>query len=264
MCCFGAFVFERSGTAWVRTELPKGTSAWANATAIGSDPTTGAAVLVAGVFWDDFNNAIKRSPVLWYPGGGGWTAVTLPEASDDDVVDDATASGLAVGMANGRAAAWEPNGVGSWALSFLGTAGSRAFGVNSPGTIIVGEVTTSGKTTGARYWLRSGSSWTGPTALPGGCTSAKAVDDYGRILANGCPNGSRGSGVDPPSLLNVERDISRRSWRSQEPDRCRRHLAFGDLDRGLGTVQGRRYRREMGASILSRVSSGLGPRASLP
>ena len=121
----------------------------------------------------------------------GGQRCALPEASDDDVVDDAIASGLAVGMANGRAAAWEPNGVGGWALSFLGAAGSRAFGVNSPGTIIVGEVTTSGKTTGARYWLRSGSSWTGPTALPGGCLSAKAVDDYGRILANGCLNGSR-------------------------------------------------------------------------
>jgi hypothetical protein len=190
-CCEGAYVFERIGGSWVRTILSKGSSASANARAIGSDPGSGAALVVGGVRSDGSNKNLLRKPSLWFPGAGGWTLTALPTASTDDVVDDVTGAALAVGMANNRAAVWAPTGPGVWTLSLIGPSGSRARGVNSAGTIAVGEGPGTGNSLMARYWTRTGSSWNGPLALPGNCSGAVAVDDAGRILVNGCLNGSR-------------------------------------------------------------------------
>lgn len=200
VCCYGAFLYARSGGSWSQTILPKGPAPWASARAVGSDPTTGAAVVIGGMQGNGYNKNLGRKPVLWLPSLSTWTLVNLPTPGTDDVLDDVVGNGTAVGTVTDRAAVWEPTGPGTWGLTLIGTAGSRALGVNTAGTLVVGESSTSGNTTAARYWQKSGSTWSGPFALPGGCSSAVAVDDAGRIAANGCTDGSRRTAavISPP------------------------------------------------------------------
>jgi len=200
VCCEGATLFTLTGGTWTLTILPKAPAPWASAVAVASDPSTGAVVLVGGVQGYGGSQNLGRKPVVWVPGLGGWALVNLPTAGSDDVLDDVVSNGTAVGMANGRAAVWESTGPGTWGLTLIGAAGSRVRGLNTAGTLAVGEITVSGKTTAARHWQRSGSGWGAALQLPGGCTSAMAVDDAGRIAANGCVDGSRRTAaiISPP------------------------------------------------------------------
>jgi hypothetical protein len=191
VCCAGAFLFERSGASWVQTVLPKGAAPWATAKAIGSDATTGALVLIGGMLGYGYNQNLGRKPAVWLPGPPGWTLVPLPTPGSDDIVDDISSNGTVVGSANGKAAIWEQTGPASWALITAGAAGSRAWGINSSGTLAVGAIAATGKTTVASYWQRSGAGWGSAIPLPGGCSDARAVDDAGSIAANGCVDGSR-------------------------------------------------------------------------
>jgi hypothetical protein len=190
VCCAGAFVLERIDGSWFQTVLSKGTSAWASARAVASD-AAGVGVIVGGVRGDGGSNNLLRKPTLWTRSGSGWTMVILPNAGTDDVVDDVVGSGLAVGWANDRAAVWTPAGGGVWTLMLIGPAKTQLHGVNTAGSIAVGEGPSGGNTTAARYWTQSGGIWSAPLSLPGSCSVATAVDDSGRILANGCPNGNR-------------------------------------------------------------------------
>ena len=184
------YIYTFDGTSWTYGDLPKS----ANATmtrplSVASDPSTGAPVLIGG--WDSQGsngpNNLNRRPRLWVPVAGSWVKVDLASAGIDDLVEDVSATGVAVGLANGRAAVWAPNGTGGWnAPTLIGTSGSELRGVNSVGTLAVGI---SGGA--AAYWTSSGGVWSAAAGLPGGCTSAQAVDDLGRILMNGCPKGSR-------------------------------------------------------------------------
>lgn len=188
-----AWVFQRVAGTWQPSLLPKSLD-WANARALASDPSTGAAAVIAGVEGVTASQKqLKFVPLLWTPAGAGWTRVPLPRSSSgDDNVMDVTAASLAVGATNAgsstiRAAAWEPNGSGGWTLVNLGPAGSKVTAVKSDGTVAVGY---SGGA--AAYWLHPGpGTWTGPMSLPGKCTSADDIDDLGRIAANGCANGSK-------------------------------------------------------------------------
>lgn len=166
-------------------------SAWAalvRARSVASDATTGAAVLIGGnVSFRLKGNALSLRPRLWVPAGGGWTLVQLGLGGTDGEVLDVAANGVAVGSTGNRAAVWMPNGTNSWAApALLGATASELHGVNTAGNLAVG-------TDGAHaaYWTYSGTAWSGPNVLPGGCTSAAAVDDGGRIVVNDCPKGSR-------------------------------------------------------------------------
>ena len=188
------YVFTFDGVAWTRTDLPKAsTSTMTRPFSVASDPTTGSALLIGGWEGGGSNAKLYRRPRLWVPAvGGGWTKIDLADASNDGVVADVSPSGVAAGFANERAAVWSPDGSGGWTgPSFIGVAGSKLNGINTAATIAVGEVASGGSSTAAASWVNTGGSWSAPTVLPGGCTSAKAIDDSGRIVANGCPKGSR-------------------------------------------------------------------------
>lgn len=189
------YVYVKTGGVWLRTNLPKDpSSTMVRPLGVASDPGTGAATLIGG--WESLGSSgtsLNRRPRLWTYGIGSWSRVVLPNASTDDLVFDVASSGVAIGMANNRAASWDPTGPGTWALAVFGAAGSKGRGVNSAGTLAVGEISLSGGKTAAVYWTRTGAVWNAPLTLPGSCTSAEAVDDVGRIVANGCPNGSHPS-----------------------------------------------------------------------
>jgi len=183
-----AFVYDFVGGAWQRTLLTRTYPNWATAQAVASDPSTGAAVLVGGVeATPQQESKLQRMPRIWTLAGGVWTRSLLPRsASGDDVVKDVTATGVAAGISdvggrNERAAVWEPNGVGGWTLTVIGQSNSKAHGINSAGTIIVGE-----QGGVAVLWQRTGGSWGSAIPLPGDCDYAIAVDDLDRIAANGC------------------------------------------------------------------------------
>ncbi len=189
-----AYIFTLSGGVWTEAFLPKDpASCIATARAVASDPTTGAAMLIGGVenggCYSGSN--LHRKPRVWTPSGSGWTRMILPGGTNtDDLLNGITAGGIAVGRANNQAAVWDPNGPGAWALTLIGPQGSFLNGINNSGTLAVGG-TTAGNSTAAAYWIRSGSIWSGPFGLPGGCTSAADVDESGRIVANDCANGNR-------------------------------------------------------------------------
>ena len=95
---------------------------------------------------------------------------------------------MAVGYVRTGAAVWEPDGSGNWSVTVIGPSASaglgatEAVGINRDGTLIVGSLNAV-----AVFWQRSGTGWSGPTALPGGCPYAKGVDDLGRIIVTRCP-----------------------------------------------------------------------------
>jgi hypothetical protein len=141
--------------------------------------------------------------------------VQLGLGGTDGEVLDVAANGVAVGSTGNRAAVWMPNGTNSWAApALLGATASELHGVNTAGNLAVG-------TDGAHaaYWTYSGTAWSGPNVLPGGCTSAAAVDDGGRIVVNDCPKGSRRvPGVIAPPYAAGNVTFARRSWRQREHD----------------------------------------------
>lgn len=183
-----AYVYINVGGTWQRVNLPKdAASCIATARAIGSD-VNGATAFVGGVENGGCysRNNLHRQPRIWVPAGGSWNKYVLPGgANSDDLLDDVNGSGVAVGTSSNRAAVWTPNGSGSWTLTQVGASGSALHGINASGTVAVGEFNGI-----AEYWTSTGSNWSGPFPLPGGCTSAVSVDDAGDILANGCANGS--------------------------------------------------------------------------
>lgn len=184
------YIYTFDGATWTYAALPKNASAtMTRPLSVASDPTTGAPTLIGG--WDSQGstgpNNLNRRPRLWVPDVGGWTRVELTSTGTDDLVEDVSATSVAVGSANGRAAVWMPNGTGGWtAPVFIGPAGSDIHGVNSAGTIAVGV---SGSA--AVYWTNSGGVWSAALSIGGGCTSAQAIDDNARIVVNGCPKGAR-------------------------------------------------------------------------
>lgn len=183
------YVYTFDGATWTRTNLPKNPSTtMVRPYSVASDLTTGAATLIGGSEGTGSKgNSLSRRPRLWVLTAGVWTKIDLAAAGTDDFVLDVSPTGIAVGTANGRAAVWAPNGTGGWTLPVLiGPTGSEINGVNTAGTIAVGA--SGGQ---AVYWTSDGATWSGPTALSGGCTSAAAVDDLSRILVNTCPKGSR-------------------------------------------------------------------------
>jgi hypothetical protein len=192
VCCDGAFVQEYDGAAWQYTRLPRDPAAsYHAARAVGSDPTTGAAVYVGGLEgYPGKGNTTIRQPRLWSWDGSVWTRGVLPAPSNSDSpLFDVNASGAAAGAVGGKASAWLPNGAGSWSLATFGAAGSQGWAINAAGTIVVGYAASGGATV-AQYWTLSGTTWSAHS-LPGGCSEAVDIDAAGRILANGCANGNR-------------------------------------------------------------------------
>jgi hypothetical protein len=189
-----AYVFTLSGGVWTKTFLPKDpASCIVRALAVASDPTTGAATWVGGVENGGCYSGSNyhRQPRVWSNPGTGWIKSVLPGGTNtDDALMDITAAGVAAGTASNQAAIWTPSGAGTWTLALIGPPGSSLNGINNDGTLAVGGIT-SGNSTAAAYWTRSGSTWSGPFALPGGCSSAVDVDEGGRIVTNDCPNGNR-------------------------------------------------------------------------
>ena len=184
-----SYVYTFGGSGWTRTDLPKDSGdPLVRARSVASDPTTGAAVLIGGnVSFRLKGNTLTRQPRLWMSTSGGWTLVQLAIVGTEGIVWDVSPTGIAVGSTGDRAAAWAPNGSGGWTVpALVGPTGSELMGVNTTGTIAVG---TSGGH--AAYWTNSGAGWSAPFVLPGGCTSAAAVDDRGRIVGNDCQKGSR-------------------------------------------------------------------------
>ncbi len=195
-----AYVYDLVGGVWQRILLTRTFPNWATAQAVASDPLTGAAVLIGGVeAMPQPAKKLQRMPRIWTLGGGVWTRSQLPRSSSgDDVVKDVTVTGVAAGFtdvdgANQRAAVWEPAGPGAWTLVTIGQANSKAHGINRAGTIIVGEQ--GGRAT---YWQRVSGTWSSAILLPGDCDNAKAVDDLGRIAANGCTTKSTPAVFLPP------------------------------------------------------------------
>jgi len=183
------YIYTFDGTSWTYANLPKNPSAVTTRPfSVASDPVTGSPTLIGGAESLGSNGPNRnRRPILWVPNGGGWTKVDLASAGSDDFVEDVSATGIAVGTANGRAAVWAPNGAGGWnAPLLIAASGTYLNGVNSTGTVAVGVFGG-----GAAYWTNSGGVWSAAVGLPGGCSSAQAIDDLGRILMNGCPKGSR-------------------------------------------------------------------------
>jgi len=184
-----AYVYTSDGSAWTRASLPKDSGdPLVRARSVASDPTTGRPVLIGGNISVRLKgNTVSPRPRLWVPAGGAWNLVQLGLVGTDGKVLDVAATGVAVGSTGDRAAVWMPNGANTWAgPALVGAAGSELTGVNAAGDVAVG--TSGGQ---AAYWTYSGTAWSGPTTLPGGCTSAAAVDDGGRIVVNDCPKGSR-------------------------------------------------------------------------
>jgi hypothetical protein len=192
VCCDGAFVQVNVGGTWQYTKLPKDPAAsYHAARAVASDPMTGSAVYVGGLEgYPAKGNSYIRQPRLWSPAGGGWTRAALPAPSQSDSpLFDVNASGAATGAVGGKASAWLPNGSGGWNLATFGASGSQGWAINADGTVVVGYAT-SGSSLVAQYWTASGTTWSAHS-LPGGCSEAVDIDTAGRILANGCTNGTR-------------------------------------------------------------------------
>ncbi len=196
-----------AGSPWQASALPLGASATSSSARGGLlTDATGQATMVGGYETDATGKrtSIQR-PILWawQSATSSWIRVVLPTPTTGDV-SDLSLSGPAVGMANGQAAVWTPDGSGGYALIMIGPDGSRASRINSAGTLIVGRVGTGGGLT-AVYWQRSGGSWSAPITLPGDCDFAKGVSDAGRIALNSCLFGSKRypAYIDPPYAAPV-------------------------------------------------------------
>jgi hypothetical protein len=187
------------GTPWQRTDLPTDSGVTVGgAWTMVSDPATGQVVLIGG---REQTGSAKGTPgifqpLLWVPqpSGGGWRMIrlstgsagqgTLRRLSQDSIAVGMLGSATIDGRATSttQAAAWQPDGLGGWSLITLAPVPSAAEAINTAGTLVVGA---SGGA--AAYWQRqTNSTWSGPIALPGGCTDARGVDDSGRIAADGC------------------------------------------------------------------------------
>lgn len=175
-------IWTRAGGVWAAGVLPQDPAAVSHNArgGVGSDPTTGAALAIGGVEGYKVKNKVYRKPRLWLPSGSGWTRVVLPgvAANSDDVLNDVGASLVAVGVAGGQAAIWEPNGSGSWNLIRLGA--GQMWGISPAGTIAVGL---SGDV--SAKWQKVAGVWTGPTLLPSSCFRARRVDLSDRIYCGG-------------------------------------------------------------------------------
>jgi hypothetical protein len=184
-------LWNKVGGSWQLTLLPTGTSsAGGRASSLVADPS-GQALLIGGLeFVPTGKRTTSQQPRLWVwqASTSQWSRVLLPtgSATKGDVLG-VSDNGVVAGWVGAfQAAVWESDGSG-YLMTPLAPAGSRAMGINSAGTLIVGA---SGGV--AVYWERlSGGGWSAPITLPGGCTLARDVDDLGRIVANDCPNGTR-------------------------------------------------------------------------
>lgn len=189
------------GTPWQVTLLPVDASATdGGAHALLADPATGQVVLIAGqVMLPAPKNKTITQPRLWVRQTvtSSWQLVALATGSNTQgTIRQLSRDSVAVGMLGPRsgsgypggsnqAAAWQPDGLGGWALVTLAPVPSGAQGINSAGTLIVG-----GAGGVAVYWERlPGGGWSAPISLPGGCSNARAVDDSRRIAIDGCPSG---------------------------------------------------------------------------
>ncbi|HEX4932599.1 MAG TPA: hypothetical protein VFV33_05425, partial [Gemmatimonadaceae bacterium] len=198
-CCDGAFVAVLGGSTWQYSVLPKDPVALEHrARAVASDPGSGMGVVVAG---SEVLNTTRQRPMLWTRGATGWsrTQLPLPPSGDHDgyVLDVAGVNGPAVGILDQGAAVWEFVN-GTWKFAAISGAGSRAWGISRDGQTIVGYTAGSSGTAAARWTLVAGA-WKEST-LAGGCAEAKDIDNAGRILLDGCPDGGRRSGgvISPP------------------------------------------------------------------
>lgn len=179
-------IWTRTGGTWSYARLPGDPTALrGNGRTIGSDPSTGLAVYIAGQ--EDFKgkgNSTITKPRLWRRVVDSWERVVLPSLAVDGsgYVEDITPSGVAVGSSNGQAVIWEPNG-GAWSIAVLPGSEFVARGIDSPGDLIGGGTNA--------YWTRTG---TGPwtlSHLPLACRAVMAVDDLRRIGADNCEESSR-------------------------------------------------------------------------
>ncbi|MDH5284766.1 MAG: hypothetical protein OEW80_12875 [Gemmatimonadota bacterium] len=179
-------VWTRNGSGWAATSLPRSSGAKAgNAQAVASNPSTNSATAIGGV--ETFvlkGNSFRREPRVWLWTGSAWQLKVLRGAAGgtEGQVHDLNAGLVAAGNTPSGATIWTPNGSGGWTATVIGPAGSDANAINSAGDLAVGA---SGNV--AVYWTRSASGWSGPIALPGGCTNASDMADNGRIVTNLCP-----------------------------------------------------------------------------
>lgn len=188
-------LWNKVGTVWQATALPTDASASGGRASSLSADAGGQVTLIGGLETvPSGKHSTTQLPRLWVwqPATSDWARVNLPTGTTNkgDVLG-VSDNGVAVGWIVGsdfQAVAWELVG-SSYVMTPLAPGGSRAMGINGAGTLIVGS---SGG--GAVYWERlSGGGWSGPILLPGGCGIARAVDAFGRIAANSCPDGSRSS-----------------------------------------------------------------------
>jgi hypothetical protein len=188
-------LWNKVGPAWQATSLPTDPSATGGRASSLSADVSGQVVLIGGLeIVPTGKHSSTQLPRLWswQAATSDWARISLPTGTTNKgdvlgVSDNGVAVGWIVGSAF-QAAAWESSGSG-YSLTAIAPGGSRAMGINSAGTLIVGA---SGGS--AAYWERlPGGGWSSPITLPGGCGIAKAVDNAGRIVANSCPDGNRSS-----------------------------------------------------------------------
>lgn len=207
-----AYLWTRAGgvgSAWQATALPVDASSTAGAAKAILIDMTGQPTVIGGYEIDKLSKrtTIQR-PVLWIwnAGAGQFDRVVLPTGSSTTPgeVVDLSDGGMAVGVAGGRAAVWNPDGSGGYALTVIGPDPSRANAVNPQGTTVVGWTGSGGSLTAA-YWQWTGSGWTGAIAVPG-CSGAKGVSEAGRIVLNTCNFGNRTTPayMDPPYVQLVQ------------------------------------------------------------
>jgi hypothetical protein len=165
-----------------------------NARSIASDPTTGIAILMGGLEHLQVGRRSIYKPLLWRRIVSGWERIPLPAlgTTPNGWVEEVSPGGVAVGLSDNRAVVWEPNGLGGWSILALPGSATRATGVNSAGTLAVGD--------GSVYWQRQPGGWVA-VPLPYGCTVAIDVDDLGRILAKVCPRPANGGWRNSSAVL---------------------------------------------------------------
>jgi probable HAF family extracellular repeat protein len=186
-----ALTWTGSGTSWTSAPLPMDPAAIdGRATAVASDPVTGQATIIGGSESVSLKHATLLRPRLWKRAAtGGWQKIDLSMPNADlsgtsSWVAAVNANGQATGAVRpgggaAQAVVWEANGQ----YTVLGEGGAP--GINGAGTIIA-----SFNNSGAVYYTRNavGDQWTGPLALPGGCSNGMGVDDAGNIIARRCPS----------------------------------------------------------------------------
>lgn len=203
-----AYLYVRQGpigSPWTATALPADPASTSSAAkSLVTEPGSGQTLAVGGYeFVPSGRNGSLQRPVVWHwqAGTSSWLRIVLPTGSPTTPgeVVDLSATGIAIGMVNGRAAVWTPNGSGGYQLGLIGANGSRATGIDGGGTIITGRAGTGGSLS-AVYWRFASGAWSSPIVLPGGCDVAKGVSDEGRIVLNSCPFGARTypAYIDPP------------------------------------------------------------------